>query len=219
MTKTLKPLPKSLDQTDIAGLEQLHSEMLATCHDLDLTPSPGSLVTISDMDLEAARGVVRVLHAEIREHLEKTVASDDKKEDTSSKKTESVQQRMARQKAAREERDASQPKKEKTVAKKPTAKATATTSKKKVVKTAKKATATTSKKKVASNGHAKFADEQTITWIRKEEGLGAREGSGREERRKILKRSSGKTVAKYLELGGSISTLGRAVEEKLVSVK
>jgi hypothetical protein len=212
----LRPLPGNLDDTDLGGLQNLHSEMLATCSDLAFEPPGNTLVEITGTTQGVE--VVRSLHAAIEEFLKKPLAVGDKREQT-------TQEKMSRQRTQRVMRDASNKAKPTTENKessdKPAAKP-AKKAKERVVakKAAKKAVAKKAAKK-ATNGAAKApsADEnKKISWLLKDKELGAREGSERFERRKKLKAASGKTVGAYLKAGGSLSTLNRAVEEKAVKL-
>jgi len=215
-----RPLPADLDTSTVGALEALHSEILATSSDLSYEPPADCLVEITSE--EQGRDIVRRLHAGLTEHRErlatqkKELAPDAAKSDTApAGKTnkKSVQEKMADQKAARLARDEQKPaarpadSKEKTVAK--TAKKAAP--KKGAKKSAKKAA------KKATNGGA--VPEGKIEWILpKEQGLGAREGTERHARRELLKKHGGRTVAAYVEAGGRVATLNRAVTEKVVRV-
>ena len=189
-------------------LENLHSEMLATCTDIGYEPPESACVEIGD-DLDAAREMLAGLHNAIGEFLErnpegvkKPLAEDGEKTDTGSAgKSAPKSTKKSAKKAGKA--PAADSKKETTVAK--TAK-----------KIAKKAAKKTSKK---SGGNGKFDEAKTITWILPEDkGLGVRAGSGREERRKMLKRYSGKTVGAFIKAGGKQSSLSSAVAEKVVRV-
>jgi hypothetical protein len=209
MTSKLIALPKDLLKTDLAGLQNLHSDMLATASDVAFEPPPEFLVELETP--EQARVIVEGLHAALQKHL----AADDKKKDTkSSKKTETTEQKTARLKAARLEKEATDK-----ATQKPADKPTGKQQKEKTV--AKKAKKAVAKKKASNNARAGVDTSKKITWLGAggdAKDLGAREGSERHERRKKLKAASGKTIESYVKGGGSIATLNRAVSEKIVKV-
>lgn len=235
MTKKseLRALPGNLDVCNLGALEELHSQILATASDLGYEPSADCLVEITSE--EQGRTVVQALHAGLTEHRErletqrrevdkKELAADAGRRDTAAggrTTKKSAQEKMADQKAARLARDAQKPAaeaadKEKTVAK--TAKKAATGKKPAAKKSAKK---TASKKAKGGNGDARgrSVPEGKIEWILpKEQGLGAREGTERHARRELLRKHGGRTVASYVEAGGRVATLNRAVTEKVVRV-
>ena len=221
MTKReIKPLPENLLDVDIGGLQNLHSEMLATAHDVKYDPPDSVLVEIETA--EQAKPILEEFHQGLQKHLAEMAEAEVKeppkkkaaaKSPEKAAKPETPQAAMARQKKARLERDAAQPKEPA----KPGKKESKKVAKKSV---AKKAPAKKAAKKAAPKAAKAPAksDDRKITWIFKEDGVGAREGSERFERRKKLKASNGKTVEAYVKSGGSIATLNRAVADKLVKV-
>jgi hypothetical protein len=225
-----KDLP-DLSTMDLGGLQNLHSEMLATASDIGYEPPDDVLVELTGV--EQAVPLLGRMHEGIRAHVaasadtgKKPVASDEGPSETTevkktskkkaakpAKNNESTQEAMARQRAAREARDAATPAttkvakkaKEKTVAKK--------AAKKKVAKKA---------AKKSGNGAVtrapKIDENKKISWIFKGEGNGARPDTERWERRERLRKANGKTVKTYLAGGGSVATLNRAIADKAVSV-
>lgn len=232
-TAEIRTLP-DLATATLQTIQDLHSEMLATASDLGYEPPNDCLVEIEEGAEEAGREIVGRLHAALTEHHERMVLAAGKKEEhtaaedapvrASSKK--SAADKMADQKAARLARDAAKQAaepastEEKTVAKTPkkAAKKAAKTAPKKSAKKAAKAAPKKAAKKSADGAGSRKAPEGKIQWIFEGEGNGVREGTGRHERRELLRRANGKTVKTYLENGGSIATLNRAVSEKAVKV-
>ncbi len=193
----------NLNTIALSGLENLHSRLLADCSDADFVPSEKCLVPIESED--HGRDIVRTLHDELKSHLEKVLADEPEKEHAA---PAGKKRKTAKPKPAPEAN-----KQETTVAKKASAS-------KKTTKTPTKKTP--AKKAAPKNGaakpRAKFDDDAKITWIRKDEGTGAREGSGRDERRKLLRKFSGKTVGGFLKSGGLTATLANAVKDQTIRV-
>lgn len=230
----LRPLPANLIEIDLTGLQNLHSEMLATCSEVGVEPSDETLVEITGVSQGAS--VVRLLHEEItrflvsQEQIKKPLADDEGKKETdasaeklvpkkktlkkkeSSLRPESPQDAMARQKAARLARDAATLKVQ--LSDTPAVSEQQKKKEKKMAKKAKKS----AKKAASSNARTRVDENKKITWLLKDKDLGAREGSERAERRKKLKSAGGKTVGAYLKSGGSVATLNRAVVDKVVKV-
>lgn len=230
----LRPLPGDLETTDLTGLQNLHSDMLATCSDVGHEPPDSALVEI--VGVPQGLRVIRELHAGITKFLAgvdapgKDLASDDVKSETGASaekpapdkkkkkkagknrpaKEESVQDKMARQKEARLARDATKPAETTPVA--------APAKSEKENKMAKKAKKKSARKSASNNARTSVDETKKITWLLKEKELGARDGSERAERRKKLKSCAGKTVGAYLKGGGSVATLNRAVAEKVIKV-
>lgn len=224
MTRELRALPVELQTVDLDGLQNLHSEMLATASDLGFEPPASTLVEV--VSVEQGVPVVTELHGAIKNFLagvgEKEHKSGEAETKTEPKKTskkqgskksssiESPQQAMARQKAAREARDA---------AKTPAAESVKTVKESKVAKKAKKAVKKVAKKKAASNARTPAVDDtKKISWVFKGEGNGARKETERWERREVLRKANGATVKTYLAKGGSIATLNRAVKDGAVKL-
>lgn len=231
MTDKLRALPNNLDDTDLGGLQNLHSEMLATASDIGFEPGDAVLVEITA--IPQGLQVVREFHADITKFLAGVDAKEYKpgvppaaakpkkkpapekpadKTSAAEARKKSPQELMADQKAARLARDASEPKPE--TAAKPAKKQKEKSVAKKAKKTVKKA----AKKSATTNARTSVDGTKKITWLLKDKDLGARDGSERAERRKKLKAASGKTVDAYVKGGGSIATLNRAVTEKIVKL-
>ena len=216
-TKALVALPADFAPLLSGDLEELHSQMLATASDTGYeVPAKFACELLVEDESNPGNRQANIdmlvgLHVDLMQHIAampKAAAKKPVAEDEGSGDTDGAGK--SERKTARKPKRAVEAAKtkEKTVAKKATPK--------KAV--AKKAAAKTTAKK-ASTGNGKFAEDKKITWaLAADKGLGVREGTGREERRKLLKRHDGKTVGAYIKAGGLHATLNRAVEEKVVKV-
>lgn len=209
-TKKLIGLPDDLSGMQRGGLENLHSEMLATASDVGYDPPEEFCREFGETDaaLGQARDMLPKLHAALQEHLErhpdgKPLAPDGGKSDTYSGGAKSPEGKKSTKKA--DKASAKQEEKEKIVA----------TAPKKAAKPAKK-TAKKAKAKAAPKVHRD--DAKKLSWVHKGEGNGVREGTDRHARREMLRKAAvaGKTVGEFVKGGGKRSSLSAAITEKVV---
>jgi len=216
---------------NLLGLQDIHSQMLATASDLGYEPPEDVLVEIEDVDL--GRVVCQRLHDALTEHRERMALAtasgeaykgtqhgndgEESSEKTAkraagSKKSKSKSKPEATAPASNEKEDTVATTEKKAPAKKAAKKAPAK-------KAAKAAPAKKATKAEKAPKRTKIDETAKINWIRTAEGNGAREGTPRHERRELLRKHSGKTVKTWLAAGGEPATLKRAIADKDVKLE
>lgn len=213
MTKNdqaVRNLP-DLETADLAALQELHSQMLATASDLAFEP-PSEVLTEIETE-EQGREICRLLHESLTAHHQKVLAESGTESDNGPQHGKKTAKKKAADKKPAAKKAADKPVAEEKAADNEKEKSVATAPKKAAAKkTAKKKPAKKASKKVAKR--ASIDEAAKIQWVRTKEGNGAREGTPRHERRELLRKHSGKTVKTYLAAGGKAATLKRAIKDK-----
>jgi hypothetical protein len=211
-------MEKHMAKKTLEELQEQHTEMLASAHDIGLEVPEELRAEFTDE--KAGVAICNALDKLIKEN----VAEDDEGEEgaEAAPPPKAKAPRKAKAKvAAVTTVDEDEIKETKVKAKKAVAKKT--TAKKAVAKKAKKTVAAAKKngngKAAAANGNGKgrsrFDEDAKIQWVGEE--IPGREGTGRYQRIENVKKHGGKTVATYLKSGPS-KTLRWCVNNGLAKV-